>query len=100
MRPEKALVFRTHLEESGMQIRGNNTAKNDTELKILKALKTLGVGESSIFKLAKCDALLSALQHQERPWMVAVVMGGDESGADSDSRQQTAPWAADSQGWN
>ena len=29
----------------------------------------------SIVNLAKCNVILSALQHQERPWMVAEVMG-------------------------
>ena len=44
---------------------------------ILKALKlkTLGVGVVNI-QASKCNAWspISALQHQERPWMVAMVM--------------------------
>ena len=56
MRPEKALVFRTHLEESGMQIRGKKGNKIEY-LMILKALKlkTLGVGVVNI-QASKCNA--------------------------------------------
>ena len=69
---------------------------------ILKALKlkTLGVGVVNI-QASKCNACSPICSATPG----APLDGGrgdesDESGADSDSRQQTAPWAADSQGWN
>ena len=47
----------------------------------------------SIFNLAKCNVILSALQHQERPWMVAEVMGLMRVVL-TVTVTVTAPWAA------